>query len=477
MPTRLDKAGQLQRIIETQTEIVQADLDLDKFMQKIVDTLKDLTLAKGAVVELVDGDHMVYRSASGEISQHVGLRLHRSGSLSGMCVASGIALKCDDSETDTRVDKEACRRVGVRSMVCTPLFQAGVPVGVLKVMSQAVGGFDDDDLQTLNLLAGMLGAALGKQLAFDAIHHAELRLRLILENANDAVVSIDESGKVIRWNHTAERLFGFTMTHVVGKHVASLGSAGDLCSSLVKMFDLERMESVVPKLNIRQEVQCTQSDGCVSTLEFHVNRTHFGSHFELTAFIHDVSERKALEKAMHNMALTDGLTGLPNRRHVMEAIEHAIARAKRSDVGMALLFMDLNGFKQINDLHGHETGDKVLREFSHRLSSCIRETDILGRLGGDEFVILALGTKTIEHASVFASKIVDALQAPVPGSGLALAASIGISLYRPPFDAKQWLHEADLAMYEAKKQGRQGSHVACLASEKLPIRMAEGNAQ
>lgn len=153
------RVERLERIIGAQAQIVQADLGLDAFMQLVVDTLQELTEAKGAVVELVEGDYMVYRAASGAISKHVGMRLRRVNSLSGLCVASAEILRCDDAETDPRVDAAACRTVGVRSMVCTPLFEEGVPVGVLKVMSEQAHGFDDDDVQTLSLMGAALGGA------------------------------------------------------------------------------------------------------------------------------------------------------------------------------------------------------------------------------------------------------------------------------------------------------------------------------
>jgi putative methionine-R-sulfoxide reductase with GAF domain len=173
----------LQNLIDTQSAITQADQNLGQFMQIVASTVQELTGASGAVVELVEGDVMVYRCATGVVAPHVGVRLERNGSLSGLCVASAEVLRCNDVESDQRVDKEACRRIGVGSMICAPLFQMGQAVGVLKVVSGKSNGFSDEDVQSLTLLSGMLGASLGKQLALDALRKAESRIHVLLENA------------------------------------------------------------------------------------------------------------------------------------------------------------------------------------------------------------------------------------------------------------------------------------------------------
>src|SRR5690349_15723250 len=113
----------LQGVLEVQSLVTEAAFDLDAFAQRVVDLAETLTQAKGAVIELVEGDEMVYRYASRSFEQHRGLRLKRATSLSGLCVATGQVLRCDDAEDDPRVDKEASRRVGIRSMLCTPLFE------------------------------------------------------------------------------------------------------------------------------------------------------------------------------------------------------------------------------------------------------------------------------------------------------------------------------------------------------------------
>ncbi|MDE1146911.1 MAG: response regulator [Azospirillaceae bacterium] len=156
----------LSEVVLTQSLLADSELDLDAFMQMVVDRLQRLTNARGAVVELAEGEDMVYRAASGAVSQFVGVRLKRKGSLSGYCVETQQVLICDDSDTDDRVDKDACRRVGVHAMICAPLFEAGRVVGVLKVMGTEPSFFTGEDVALLQMMAGALGGALGKQVAF-----------------------------------------------------------------------------------------------------------------------------------------------------------------------------------------------------------------------------------------------------------------------------------------------------------------------
>jgi diguanylate cyclase len=147
-------------VVEAQSEIAAADLDLDAVMALVCRKAEELTGADGAVVELVEGDEMVYRAASGSAADHVGVRLQRSGSLSGMCVAQGHALVCDDAEVDDRVDGVACARIGVVSMLCVPLVHRDGAVGVLKVVSRHRRAFGERDEDTLTLLSGLIAAQM-----------------------------------------------------------------------------------------------------------------------------------------------------------------------------------------------------------------------------------------------------------------------------------------------------------------------------
>ena len=161
----------LRAIIQTQTEIAASDLDLDAAMQLIAARGQELTRANAGVVEIADGDEMIYRVVTGEATPFLGVRLKRASSLSGLCVAEGRVLRSDDTATDSRVDPEACRRVNARSMLCVPLIHGSEAVGVLKVYSPEPGNFDDGDVETLELLSGLVAAHMSHASLFAAEVH------------------------------------------------------------------------------------------------------------------------------------------------------------------------------------------------------------------------------------------------------------------------------------------------------------------
>ncbi len=153
-------------IIKTQTEIAKLGLDLGGVMSLVCERAATLTMADGAVVELAEGDDMVYRAASGIAEGQLGLRLNRKHSLSGLCVELGQALQCDNSENDPRVDRDACRRVGLLSMLVVPLQHHDTVVGAIEVISQRANAFDDADVVILELMSELIAAAM-----FHATHY------------------------------------------------------------------------------------------------------------------------------------------------------------------------------------------------------------------------------------------------------------------------------------------------------------------
>lgn len=150
----------LLEIIKIQTEIAKLGFDLSAVMALVAQSAQKLTRAMGAVIELAEGDDMVYRTATGVVESLLGLRLKRNGSLSGYCVEVGQALRCDDSETDERVDRDACRRVGLRSMIVAPLKHEGAVVGVLKVLATTPSAFNETDIQLLELMSELIAASM-----------------------------------------------------------------------------------------------------------------------------------------------------------------------------------------------------------------------------------------------------------------------------------------------------------------------------
>jgi diguanylate cyclase (GGDEF)-like protein/PAS domain S-box-containing protein len=173
----------------------------------------------------------------------------------------------------------------------------------------------------------------------------------------------------------------------------------------------------------------------------------------------DITSRKELELSLERQATQDVLTGLPNRRALLAGLTRALARADRAARHVAVLFFDLDGFKAINDRHGHDAGDHLLKQFAGRLLSCVRNTDIVSRLAGDEFVVVLESLEDgAADSQAVALQILDSMQAPVEfgGQPLAVGTSIGVAVYSAGDDtsAEQLLSAADKAMYESKRSGK-----------------------
>ncbi|HEX7130676.1 MAG TPA: diguanylate cyclase [Rhodanobacteraceae bacterium] len=166
-------------------------------------------------------------------------------------------------------------------------------------------------------------------------------------------------------------------------------------------------------------------------------------------------ERKQNETRLRHVAQHDALTNLANRKLFDERLNAAVARAAREKELLALLYIDLDRFKPVNDTLGHDAGDRLLHEVAQRIKNCVRETDTVGRMGGDEFVVLLTGAIAPRQAQIVADKILASLRRPfeLQGVPLSVSASIGVAIYHGHGDAQHLVHEADNAMYAAKKAG------------------------
>ena len=171
-----DPSQRLKQIIELQSHLIALKFDLHNFMNEVVGRLQQLTSATGAIVELVDEDFMAYAAVSGSAEAFLGYRINRINSLSGLSVATGEILYCRDVNHDPRVNIEACKEVGVLSMIVVPLIRLGEIVGVLKVISGIPHAFDEADIEILQLTAGLLGAALGQQIEIQERSRIEAKL-------------------------------------------------------------------------------------------------------------------------------------------------------------------------------------------------------------------------------------------------------------------------------------------------------------
>jgi diguanylate cyclase len=309
------RAASLDQLIETQTAISTSDLDIDGIMSLVAAEALVIAGGDGACVEISDGADVVCSAAAGTARPFLGLRLKADETITGECFRTGQVLTCSDSESDSRVAREACRTVGARSMIVVPLAHGGEVKGVLIVWSTAAHDFRGYESQLLALLATTSGAAL-------------VRAELIAE---------------------------------------------------------------------------------------------------LTA-----------------RAVTDDLTGLTNRAAWHQRLDEAMARSRRSGQPLSVVLLDLDRFKQVNDLQGHAAGDQVLRDVSRGWLTVLRDTDLLGRLGGDEFGAI------LEDADLASAlKVIERLDLAIHETHRA---SAGLAVWDRTEDRSALLARADTHMYEVKRE-------------------------
>jgi len=292
----------------------------------------------------------------------------------------------------------------------------------------------------------------------DELREREAELRSVIENANDAYIGLDEKGAVMVWNRAAEETFGYGALEAVGRPLETLimppGMARAQPGALLRYLT----GSAAMVLGKRLELPAVRKDGSALMVEARINQLDVRGQKMYSAFLHDISERKQTEARREFESRHDMLTGLPNRRAMFEVLPIAQSRANRSGQALGLLFIDLDGFKAVNDTHGHEAGDRLLVEIGTRLRGVVRKTDSVFRLAGDEFTVLLEGLNDAASAYVAAAKIIEAVGRPVQvDGGLAeVGASIGLALFAPHGAAspEQLIKEADGRMYEAKRAGK-----------------------
>ena len=272
----------------------------------------------------------------------------------------------------------------------------------------------------------------------------------------EAVVMSDEQGKIVRVNSKAEALFDYTQTEMLQLYIESLVP--------------EKVRKNHPKLrewffknprprhmqNRNYELSAVKKTGATFPMDASLFAIHTDKGPIAVNFIRDVSAIKAQHSKLSEMAFVDALTGLPNRHYFDNNFHRNLAKAKRHGDELSLLFVDLDGFKAINDTHGHEVGDQVLVEVANRFAHCVRQEDFLCRIGGDEFVVMIYPLKTPEAAHVVAKKLVASLEGDLSLAGLTLSvrASVGVAIYDDPSETDlAFFRRADKGMYLAKEKG------------------------
>ena len=290
----------------------------------------------------------------------------------------------------------------------------------------------------------------------NALELESIKSHKILEMAAEGIVSIDTEGKLLSFNRAAQKIFGYSEEEIIGKNVSMLMPSPHRDNHDGYLSHYLRTGQA-HLIGATRELQGQRKDGMHFPMEFAVTEVKYGGAHFFTAVLRDVSEQKQALKRIEQLAHYDELTHLPNRSLLYDRLGQAITMAKRNCSSIALMYIDLDGFKRVNDTMGHHMGDLLLMQTAERLRLCVRESDTLARIGGDEFTILLNDPHERENVEVVAQKVIHSIDQPfyLEGQAAHIGASVGIARY--PYDAPTsgtLLIVADKAMYAAKAAGK-----------------------
>ncbi|MCX7628563.1 MAG: EAL domain-containing protein [Methylophilaceae bacterium] len=467
------KLARLNRVYAAWTESMDAIVragDEQSLLEGICRILAERVPFKLVWVGRVDEDQWVRVVAASDPQSDYLKRIHISvdetrpeGRVTmSQALRSGQPRIHNDFSHDTRVPwRAAAEAEGFLSVGAFPLMRGGRCYGAIGVYAQERDFFDAE------LITLMHGLADDVSFALDALdrerqrREAEAKLILaarVFENSKEGILITDAGCNIISVNRAFTEISGYTEAEVLGRNPRILASGRH-----DKAFYREMWESIESVGSWQGEIWNRRKNGqeYIEWLVISCVRDDAGRVINYLGIFNDITERKLSEDYIRQLAHYDALTGLPNRMLMRDRLEHAIVMAQRSGDKVALLFLDLDRFKQINDTLGHGVGDALLKAAADRLLNCVREQDTVSRQGGDEFIAMLPGTD-VAGAEKVAGKILKEIVRPfeIGGHVLRISSSIGICVYpEHAQDIEALVKNADLAMYDAKAKGRNNYRV------------------
>ncbi len=402
---------------------------------------------------LVDGDDLVLQHWVGfeSLSMPSLQRLPLSVGVIGRVVRTGQPTLVADPTTDP----DYVNINDATAEICVPLFDDGRVVGALNVETADAMRLGEADLRLLTALGEHAGFALQRARIYAEAHANAANLAAAQAIAHVGSWETDYATGVASWSDEAYRIVGIEPRSFTPQRGWGL--------STYHPDDLDRVYLAYDELYARGtplelDARVIRPGGEVRTIRLGAELRYHpdGQPWKVIGIVQDITERRALELELEHQATHDTLTGLPNRALLLDRLGQALARVRRGESPCAVLFLDLDGFKVVNDTLGHDVGDRLLVAVGQRLRTRLRDADTLARLGGDEFVALLEGVGNEDQAAAAAERFIAALELPVllDGQEQQVMASIGIVLAMDGYDRpEEVLRDADVAMYRAKAAG------------------------
>jgi diguanylate cyclase (GGDEF)-like protein/PAS domain S-box-containing protein len=361
-----------------------------------------------------------------------------------------------DAETASGSVSRIMREQNNRSTLLLPISVAGQYWGHIGVDDcKTRRQWTSAELDALGALVGVMGALLQRECAQTALQESEQRFRTIYDSVNEGIFLVDPvTLQFVDVNPPGCAMFGYAREEIIGRDIALLSSGAYPYTHDSAMEMLKRAQANGPQTF---EWRAKNKAGGLLWAELSIRFTMFGSRDLILSTVRDISDRKQAQEQVLRLARYDVLTGLANRSVFVEELEHTITHARRVGNSFAVLYLDLDHFKDVNDTLGHPIGDLLLQAVAQRFRAVVRETDAVARFGGDEFAIIEGDIREPADAAVLAETLLNAISEPftIEGNVVRSGSSVGIAVFGPDSpDAETLLSHADVALYRAKQEGR-----------------------
>lgn len=417
-----------------------------------------------AFVALVDGDRITPRAHAGPAQAflkniHI-LRdpeqAHGQGPVA-TAVREGQPYICNDFFADSRTGpwRERAAAIETQSTAAFPIRRRGAPIGALSLHMRERNFFDPPLVALLTEMADDVSFALDnidrereRTAAQAALSASELRMRNLFDQASDGILILTADHRCLDCNRAAASMLGYSRDEMLAlnfQQVLAPKEQARLAGAV---------SGVLSGVSYLQEWECLRKDGSIFVGEVSARALDASSYL---AIVRDLTERKRAERNLEHLATHDVLTDLPNQRLMHDRIARAVSQAKRGGRQIAVMYVDVDRFKVVNDAYGHAAGDALLVSAAKRLVQLVRDEDTVARQSGDEFVLLLSELRKFSDAYIVAQKVVDGFTEPFEfqGNDVPMGISIGVSVYpQDGEDAEILIGNAEVAMYRAKELGR-----------------------